>query len=226
MPSSGQRSWSVACSRSCTLWRCCRFRSQADSTKLVQRSASRGMSCFRSIRSFVALGQWLFGWAPTRHVQPTSGPIPWRQLAGCPGCTRAQRRRERSGERWCRAGRASRGSRGILKTSLVSFRSFGRQMRNLRDSRMAPQHPKKAMTNTRAPRAMRAAGKKPGWSPSSKTCCTSPTFLSAMPPTAIKAIPPIYNKRMSHKASECKLRINKFNQCRPGKITRHGAFSE
>lgn len=60
------------------------------------------------------------------------------------------------------------------------------------DSYIAPQHPKNAITKTKAPRAITQAAIYPGCSELSNTCLASPIFFNAIPPITINAIPPIY----------------------------------
>lgn len=62
------------------------------------------------------------------------------------------------------------------------------------DSYIAPQHPKNAITKTKAPSAITQAAIYPGCSELSKTCLASPIFFNAIPPITINAIPPIYFK--------------------------------
>lgn len=86
------------------------------------------------------------------------------QLVECPGYKQTRRWREGLGERQQQASKVSRDSKGILLMKVIAVNDLIKYMVIifLRDSRIAPQHPKKAMTNTNAPRAMIAAGKNPG----------------------------------------------------------------
>lgn len=140
----------------------CRPERPLDNKTMEWRCRSRGMLCFRSTQPFVGFDRWLDGSTRTLDDRPTSDPSPCKQLAECLGCRRTRKLREGLGERQRREGRASRDSTGILVMKLISLRQPGDGHDNLRDSRIAPQHPKNAMTNTKAPSAMMAAGKNPG----------------------------------------------------------------
>lgn len=140
----------------------CRPERPLDSKTTEWRCRSRGMLCFRSTQPFAGFDRWLDGSAPTLDDRPTSDPSPCKQLAECLDCRRTRRLREGLGARRRREGRASRDSTGILMMKLISFGRLEDIYDNSRDSRIAPQHPKNAMTNTKAPRAMMAAGKNPG----------------------------------------------------------------
>lgn len=140
----------------------CRSERQLDNKTMEWRCRSRGMLCFRSTQPFVGFDRWLDGSTRTLDDRPTSDPSPCKQLAECLDCRRTRRLREGLGERQRPEGTASRDSTGILMMKLMSLRQLEDIYDNSRDSRMAPQHPKNAMTNTKAPSAMMAAGKNPG----------------------------------------------------------------